>query len=40
MNSSMDKRMGGMKLDLSRSARIFLRKWEGLLPGKITRLEE
>jgi hypothetical protein len=36
----MERMSGGMKLDLSLSAKIFLRKCEGLLPGKMTRFEE
>jgi len=36
----MERMTGGMKLDFSLSARTFLRKYECLLPGKITRLEE
>jgi hypothetical protein len=36
----MERIKGGMKLDCSLSARTFLRKCDGLFPGKITRLEE
>jgi hypothetical protein len=40
MNSSMEKMRGGMKPEFSLSAKNFLRKWEGLFPGKTTRLVE
>jgi hypothetical protein len=36
----MERIIGGTKLDVSLCARSFLRKCDGLLPGKITRLEE
>jgi hypothetical protein len=39
-NSSIEKMEGGMKLECSFFARAFLKKWEGLFPGKTIRNDE
>lgn len=40
LNSSIENMAGGIKLPFTFFAIAFLRKWDGLLPGKTTRFDE